>query len=97
MQEGRPVLTFNLLSDQWDMPVVLDNKGDVYAEGSYGGPVRVIGTAPLTTGVVKGQATIAFSKGTSQGGCSESPILVGFTAERIPAAAHPPDPDKSPK
>jgi hypothetical protein len=84
LQKGRPVLLFNLLSDQWNSPVHLSQDGSVKALNAYLGPVQIIGTALLTTGPVKGRADIRFPANQFQGGCSGKAITVDFVAERIP-------------
>jgi hypothetical protein len=85
IQKGVPVLVFNILSDEWDAPVVLNADGSVSAKGAHGGTVQVVGTAPLTGLPVNGHATLAFLDDQFQGGCSKNPIAVEFSAEPIPA------------
>ena len=91
MRKGRPVLVFNLLSDEWVAPLVVHPDGRVDGKGAHGGVVQVVGRAPLSGLPVKGQASISF-----QGGCGgvKEPFLVSFTAESIPAASNPPEPEK---
>ena len=84
MVNGRPVLQFNLLSDQWNAPVLLDPKGNVESKDAYMGQVQMSGGAILTTGPVKGRARLQFPDN-FQGGCSKGGIDVDFVATRIPA------------
>ena len=90
LHRGVPVLAFNLLSDQWEAPVVLNADGSVTSKDAYAGAVQIVGTAALTGLPVKGHASLSFPKGEFQGGCSGTPILVEFSAEPIPALSLPP-------
>jgi hypothetical protein len=58
MSRGVPTLYFNMQADLYRQP-----KDPNDSETSYAGAVVVIGSAPLTLGAVKGEATMTFPPG----------------------------------
>ena len=59
MSRGVPVLYFNMQADLYSQPTSSDNG----PETSYDGALSVVGSAPLTFGAVKGEATMTFPAG----------------------------------
>jgi hypothetical protein len=91
LERGTPVAHFHLLADIYQSPtpppiepgvVPIDSVPPPVAETSFVGSVEIFGTAPVSTGLVKGEATISIPPGP----CAQRYNgKVSFSAFELPA------------